>query len=359
MSHLSKEKVLVALSGGVDSAVAAYRLIESGYKVSAAYIRTWIHEEGRGIIADCPWQEDIAQAQAVCQHLGIPLEVVDSIEVYSNRVVDYLINGYSKGTTPNPDLMCNREIKFGVFNEYALSKCFDFIATGHYCSKRLNIDSSYCLLEGKDSEKDQSYFLSLIQQEHLKRVLFPIGDLQKPLVRSIANNIGIPNAYRKDSQGICFLGKIPMNVFLSCNIPDNTGPIISLYDRYILGKHRGLHNFTIGQRRSIRIPSNTYNKHYVVVGKNLEDNALIIASNDIYGCKFTLWCLSWLHNPITEYKQLLARPRYREPAVPIRFEPGVNNTADIVFNIPQSTLAIGQFCALYEGSILLGGGFYI
>lgn len=385
-------RVLIALSGGVDSAVAAHRLLEQGYEVSAAYMRTWMNEEGSNILADCPWEADIEQAQAVCKHLGIPFEVVDLIEAYRQRVVSYLVEGYRRGTTPNPDIMCNREMKFGVFSDFARTNGFDLVATGHYCRKRINADGSHDILQGLDPNKDQSYFLALVRQEQLRRALFPIGDLHKPQVRQIAADINLPNARRKDSQGICFLGKVDINAFLRQYIPDRPGPILRATDGTALGEHKGLHHFTIGQRHGLGIPSNADNEHYVVVGKDFDNNALLIAFDHpdapgLWGSAYTLRDISWVNAPVTAPTDaLLARARYRDPAVAITFTPlpqdglpqdnpqpedslpksspstDAHTTAPgarIVFAQPQRALATGQVCALYEGDTLRGGGFYV
>lgn len=374
----------MALSGGVDSAVAAHRLLEQGYEVSAAYMRTWMNEEGSSILADCPWEEDIAQAQAVCSHLGIPFEVIDLIEAYRERVVSYLVDGYRRGITPNPDIMCNREMKFGVFSDFATKNGFDYVATGHYCRKRTNADGSCDLMQGLDPNKDQSYFLALVRQEQLRRALFPIGDLHKPQVRQIAQAASLPNARRKDSQGICFLGKVDINAFLRQYIPDRPGPIVHAVDGRALGEHKGLHHFTLGQRHGLGIPSNADNEHYVVVGKDFDSNTLLIAFDrkdapGLWRSEFELSDLSWVNQPVTgATTELLARGRYRDPAVPITFaplpaaaaqpspatpaaphQPAAPSRARIVFAQPQRALATGQVCAIYEGEVLRGGGFYV
>lgn len=406
MSTTGNKRVLVALSGGVDSAVAAYRLQRQGYEVSAAYMRTWMNEEGSTILADCPWEEDIEQAQAVCKQLNIPFEVVDLIDAYRERVVSYLVDGYRRGITPNPDVMCNREMKFGVFSDFAQTNGFDYVATGHYCRRRLNADGSCDILQGLDPNKDQSYFLALVQQSQLQKALFPIGDLHKPQVRQIAEQINLPNARRKDSQGICFLGKVDINAFLRQYIPDRPGAILHAIDGRELGQHKGLHHFTLGQRHGLGIPSNTDNEHFVVVAKDFERNALLIAFDKqdtpgLWGSEFTLRDLSWVNQPVvTPTDALLARARYRDPVVPIRFTPlaqaegdeqpaskhsvqaeGDDQPADqhasktsvqavaqsdkhaprarIVFAQPQRALATGQLCAIYEAEVLRGGGFYV
>ncbi|MGB0257544.1 MAG: tRNA 2-thiouridine(34) synthase MnmA, partial [Coraliomargarita sp.] len=268
------KKILVGLSGGVDSAVAALLLKEQGYDVSGAYIRTWMNEEAP--LADCPAQQDIEDSRAVAEHLGIEYEIVNLVNEYSEHVVEYLVDGYKNGITPNPDMMCNREMKFGIFQNYALKNGFDGIATGHYVRKRGNEDGSYDLIEGADSNKDQTYFLALLRQQQIQRALFPVGELKKPEVRDLAAKHGLPNATKKDSQGICFLGDMNINRFLEHYIEDKPGNIVNPEGK-VLGQHRGLHRYTMGQRRGIGVPSNTDNEFYVVVGFNMERNELIVA----------------------------------------------------------------------------------
>ncbi|MEM8866830.1 MAG: tRNA 2-thiouridine(34) synthase MnmA [Verrucomicrobiota bacterium] len=219
------KKILVGLSGGVDSAVTALLLKELGYDVSGAYIRTWMNEEMP--LADCPAQQDIDDSRAVAAHLGIDYEIVNLVNEYRENVVNYLVAGYEKGITPNPDMLCNREMKFGIFQKYALDQGFDAIATGHYVRKRANSDGSFDLIEGLDTNKDQSYFLALLRQAQIRNALFPLGELTKPEVRKLAEAHQLPNATKKDSQGICFLGDMNINRFLEYYIQDNPGNIIN------------------------------------------------------------------------------------------------------------------------------------
>jgi len=350
----------VALSGGVDSAVAALLLKQSGVGVEGAYMRTWQHEEG--LVGDCPWKEDLEAARAVAATLDINLRVINMIDVYRERVVQYLVDGYKRGVTPNPDMLCNREVKFGALADYALKEGFGGLATGHYCRKWQNDDGSFDLLEGVDDNKDQSYFLALISQEQLAFAHFPIGDMKKPAVRAFARTHGLPNADRKDSQGICFLGEVPINDFLQHYIPDTPGNIVNLEGR-ILGQHRGLHRYTIGQRKGIGVPSNTDFENYVVLSKNFDTHELVVGFDrpetpGLYTTEVFLENVSFLNRTVDVPTTLLARPRYRDPMQPITLTPLPDRCAHIAFQSPQRALAKGQVLAIYRDNILLGGGVY-
>lgn len=353
-------KILVALSGGVDSAVAALLLQKKGYDVSGAYIRTWMNEEAP--LADCPAQQDIEDSRAVAEHLGIPYQIVNLVNEYREHVVNYLVEGYQRGITPNPDIMCNREMKFGIFQKYALSQGFDSMATGHYIRKRMNQDGSFDLLEGLDTSKDQSYFLALVQQEQLQQALFPLGELEKSEVRALAKEHNLPNADKKDSQGICFLGDMNINRFLEHYIKDKPGEIVNP-DGKVLGQHRGLHRYTMGQRRGIGVPSNTDNEFYVVVGFDHPANRLIVAfdhpdSPGLFTSKVQIDSVHFINRTLSGQCRILARPRYRDPAQWATYQATGTNSAEITFDQPQRALASGQILALYDGSTLLGGGIY-
>lgn len=354
------QKILVALSGGVDSAVAALLLKERGYNVSGAYIRTWMNEEMP--LADCPAQQDIEDSRAVAEHLGIDYEIVNLVNEYRERVVDYLVSGYKEGITPNPDMMCNREMKFGIFQKYALNNGFDGIATGHYVRKLENPDRSYDLLEGLDKNKDQTYFLALLRQAQIAKALFPVGELQKPEVREQAEKHKLPNAAKKDSQGICFLGDMNISRFLEHYIEDKPGDIVNSKGK-VLGQHRGLHRYTTGQRRGIGVPSNTDNQAYVVTRLDLERNELVVDfdrpdSPGLYSSEVELYGISFTNTVLSETCELLAKPRYRDPSQAITYTPTGKDGAKVSFAVPQRALSPGQVLALYEGEKLIGGGFY-
>ncbi len=359
-------RILAALSGGVDSAVAALLLREQGHEVVGAYMRTWMHEEGTAVIADCPWERDLADARAVAKKIGVPFHVLNLMEDYRTRVVDYLVSGYAGGRTPNPDCMCNREIKFGVLTSHATRLGCEYVATGHYVRRQKEPNGSVDVLTGADPNKDQSYFLALVRQESLRRALFPVGHLHKPQVRDLARQAGLPNAERKDSQGICFLGRVPVNTFLDQYIPEQPGPIVTPAGRE-LGLHRGLHRYTLGQRHGIGVPSNTDHKAYVVVGKDQEHNALVVAFDEpdapgLWGREFALRDLHWTNRVLAvgTPHSVFARPRYRDPAAAatLAVDAADPTRARIVFAEPQRALAPGQIVALYEGDLLLGGAAY-
>jgi len=385
----SRERLLVALSGGVDSSVAALLLQRQGFAVVAAYMKNWINEDQ--VVGHCPWRQDIDDARAVADRLGIEFRVVNLMRDYRRLVVDYLLDGYRRGLTPNPDVMCNREVKFGVFREYARAEGFAAVATGHYARRveggasppgALDPAGPTCenapggrapppvsLLEGVDPNKDQSYFLALLSQAQVRDARFPIGHLRKPEVRRLAAEAGLVTAAKKDSQGICFIGEVKMADFLRAYVPEHPGPIIRAADGVVLGEHRGLHYFTLGQRRGIRIPSNTDNEAYVVVGKRAADHALLVAFDraDAPGL-WTNECrvdrISFVNEPVTRPTRLECRVRYRDPRVPVEFVPvepsdaAAGASARIRFHAPQRALAPGQILALYDGERLLGGGVF-
>ena len=378
-------RTLVAMSGGVDSSVAALLLRQQGADVVGAYMKNWINEDQ--VPGDCPWMRDIEDARAVAEQIGIEFRVVNLMRDYRRLVVDYLLEGYARGLTPNPDVMCNRAVKFGVFREYARTEGFAAVATGHY-ARRVALSPSasspgspggvchliddkpdsgaggWALLEGADRNKDQSYFLALLTGDQLADARFPVGRLTKPEVRALAADHRLATARKKDSQGICFIGEVKMQDFLRAYVPDRPGPVVRVTDGREIGRHRGLHYYTIGQRKGIRIPSNTDHKAYVVVGKRAADHALLVAFDapDAPG----LWTrgvrvhqLSFLGEPVAAARRLEGRVRYRDPRVPLEFAPGPDGSAVIRFEQPQRALAPGQILALYDGARLLGGGVYL
>ena len=348
------------MSGGVDSSVATALLLEQGHEVVGAYMKNWINEEE--IAGDCPWMEDIEDARAVADRLGIEFRVVNLIDEYKERVVSYLLEGYRSGTTPNPDAMCNREMKFGVFLDYAIGDGFEKIATGHYARTRVGEDGSTDILRGVDGNKDQTYFLALLRQQQAARGVFPLGELLKPEVREMAGRLSLPNATKKDSQGICFIGQVKMSDFLSHYVPDSPGDIVGV-DGEVLGRHRGLHLYTLGQRKGLGVPSNTYKEAYVVVGKRPEENQLVVAfdrtdSPGLYASSCRVGSISHVNQALRDGEEIDIQPRYRSPAAPARLALQEGGSVILSFDSPQRALTPGQICAFYRGETLVGGGVF-
>lgn len=391
------KRVVVGLSGGVDSSVAAYLLKEQGYDVIGLFMKNW-HDDSVTISNECPWLEDSNDALLVAEKLGIPFQTVDLSEQYQEKIVDYMFSEYENGRTPNPDILCNREIKFDVFMKIAVSLGADFVATGHYCRKNtIEIDGKqvHQLLTGKDDNKDQSYFLCQLSQEQLAKALFPIGELTKPEVREIATKMELVTAEKKDSQGLCFIGKVRLPEFLQQKLQPKEGVIVeipSTNDIYnsILpnfenaeaslafyaknkdystangiekGKHQGAHYFTNGQRRGLNVGGTKEglfviqtdvinNIIYVGEGANhpgLFKNALFIKGNEVH------WIRQNLKLNVGETKIVMARIRYRQPlqkATLHQFESGMY----VQFENPQSAITEGQFVAWYMDYELQGSG---
>ncbi len=353
-------RILVGLSGGVDSAVAAALLVEQGHEVVGGYMKNWINAEG--IPGDCPWEQDIEDARAVARTLGVEFRVIDLIDSYRERIVDYLVEGYRSGITPNPDVWCNREMKFGVFLDYALSQGFDGVGTGHYARKRGLPGGGAAILRGADPNKDQSYFLALLTPEQALRAWFPTGEMLKPEVRETARRFALPVAGKKDSQGICFLGQVKMSDFLRHHLPDNPGDIVDTEGR-VLGRHQGLHLYTLGQRRGHGVASPREGMAYVVVGKDVEANRLVVGwdapgSPGLYTRSCVVGSLSSLDVPVEQLRVVEAQPRYRAKAEPARVEALDGGRVRLTFHRPQRAIAPGQICAFYDGGRLLGGGVF-
>tara|TARA_R110000823_G_scaffold30282_7_gene87001 strand:+ start:1885 stop:3108 length:1224 start_codon:yes stop_codon:yes gene_type:complete len=391
------ERVVVGLSGGVDSSVAAYLLKEQGYEVIGLFMKNW-HDDTVTISNECPWLEDSNDALLVAEKLGIPFQTVDLSEEYKEKIVDYMFNEYEQGRTPNPDVLCNREIKFDVFMKIALSLGADYVATGHYCRKS-SIENDgkevFQLLAGKDDNKDQSYFLCQLSQEQLAKALFPIGELTKPQVREIATQMDLVTADKKDSQGLCFIGKVRLPEFLQQKLQPKEGVIVevdaeddifelattefvNIEDTFkyqarkldfsnakakVVGKHQGAHYFTNGQRKGLNVGGTKEplfiiqtdvkeNIIYTGQGSNhpgLYKNALFIKSDEVH------WIREDLRLQPDEKREVMARIRYRQPldkATLHQFESGMY----VVFDNPQSAITEGQFVAWYEGEELLGSG---
>ena len=386
------KRVVVGLSGGVDSSVAAYLLQKQGYEVIGLFMKNW-HDDSVTISNECPWLEDSNDALLVAEKLGIPFQTVDLSEQYQEKIVDYMFREYEKGRTPNPDVLCNREIKFEVFMKIALSLGADYVATGHYCRKgEVEVDgvATYQLLAGADNNKDQSYFLCQLSQEQLAKSLFPIGELTKPEVREIAAEMELVTAEKRDSQGLCFIGKVRLPEFLQQKLQAKEGQIIEIdrdhpiYSEQIdssnlevisrkriytpemgkvVGKHQGAHYFTIGQRKGLNVGGTT--EPLFIIATDVESNtiytgkgshhpglfrkALFVANEEVH------WIRTDLALAAGETMEVQARIRYRQPlqkTVLHQKEDGMY----IVFSEPQSAITEGQFVAWNIGDELVGSG---
>lgn len=384
-------KVVVGLSGGVDSSVAAYLLKEAGHEVIGMFMKNW-HDTSVTISDECPWIDDSNDAMLVADSLGIPFQTIDLSEDYRKRIVDYMFAEYEAGRTPNPDVLCNREIKFDVFLKAAEKLGADYVATGHYC-RREEMESDqgkiYRLLAGKDGNKDQSYFLCQVSQEQLSKALFPIGELTKPQVREIAAQLGLATAEKKDSQGLCFIGKVRLPDFLQQQLKPKQGDIIeipsesAIYSHrssesleaicapYIykpefgkkIGQHSGAHYFTIGQRKGLNIggkaegmfvlgTDTVNNILYVGMGEQhpgLHRKGLFIPNKDMH------WVRKDLEMSIGEKRSYQARIRYRQALSEVDLHRHVEGLY-ITFKTPAKAVAAGQFAAWYEGDELIGSG---
>lgn len=391
------KRVVVGLSGGVDSSVAAYLLQQQGYEVIGLFMKNW-HDDSVTISNECPWLEDSNDALLVAEKLGIPFQTVDLSEEYKEKIVDYMFNEYEKGRTPNPDVLCNREIKFDVFMKIALSLGADYVATGHYCRKgetEVNGEKVYQLLAGADTNKDQSYFLCQLSQEQLAKSLFPIGELTKPKVREIALELDLVTAEKKDSQGLCFIGKVRLPEFLQQKLQPKDGLIFQIDKNHpvytlekpdslsveeslafdakkndytpemgkVVGKHQGAHYFTIGQRKGLNVGGTT--DPLFIIATNVETNtiytgltsqhpglfrkALFIEQSEVH------WIRTDLALANGETMEVMARIRYRQPlqkATLHQFEKGMY----VAFEEPQSAITEGQFVAWYLDDELVGSG---
>lgn len=340
------------MSGGVDSSVSACLLKKSGYDVTGVFIKVW-QPDWAVINSGCTWKEDRLDAMRVCAKLDIPFITLDLLKEYKRDVVDYMINEYKLGRTPNPDVMCNRFVKFGGFFTWAMRQGADFVATGHYAK----IENGK-LVSGNDKNKDQSYFLWTLKKEQLSKVLFPVGNIEKPQVRKLAKKFDLPNAEKKDSQGLCFIGKIDVKDFLSHYIENKRGNVLDEKGN-VIGEHNGSFFFTIGERHGFNITKKTPNDEpYFVIGKDIRENTITVANKNNEGHlpngikKIPLKETNWNQGSIPIGKRLKARSRYREELQNIR----MIDEKTIEFEKPQYTISPGQSLVIYDGNICLGGG---
>ena len=389
---MKNNKVVVALSGGVDSSVAAFLLKEQGFEIIGLFMKNW-HDENVTISDECPWLDDSNDAMLVAEKLNIPFQTVDLSKQYKDKIIDYMFDEYSKGNTPNPDILCNREIKFDVFMDIALSLGADYVATGHY-SKVIQNNNSYELHSGLDETKDQSYFLCQLNQKHLDKVLFPIGNLRKSEVREIAKINNLVTAEKKDSQGLCFVGKVSLPDFLQQKLKKKTGNVIEILpnskvfnqnsdesnnykrlsnlsrhidyktlDGNIIGQHQGAHFFTIGQRKGLAIGG--YNEPLFIIGTNTLTNEIFVGEGKDHPgllkkvLKVKLSEVNWVndqYNYQNSYDlKLTARIRYRQKLQKISLHKQLEFLY-VEFEEFQSAITPGQFVAIYDNTQLIASG---
>jgi tRNA-specific 2-thiouridylase len=383
------KRVVVGLSGGVDSSVSAYLLQQQGYEVIGLFMKNW-HDDSVTISKDCPWLEDSYDAMLVAEKLGIPFQTVDLSADYKQRIVDYMFEEYERGRTPNPDVLCNREIKFDVFLKIAIELGADFVATGHYCRKgQVEIEGTthYRLLAGVDNNKDQSYFLCQLNQAQLTKTLFPIGELTKPEVRKIAKEQGLVTAEKRDSQGLCFVGKVSLPEFLQQQLAVKAGRIIQIPDSHPMyqikreetadglatkysysaadgtevGIHDGAHFFTVGQRKGLAIGGTK--EPLFVLATDVEKNIIYVGEGKSHPglLRSALWIaqadVHWVRPDLVPHEpmQVWARIRYRQPLAKATLHP-TSTGLYLVFVQPQSAIAAGQFAAWYLKCELIGSG---
>tara|TARA_X000000950_G_scaffold223751_1_gene269615 strand:+ start:174 stop:1337 length:1164 start_codon:yes stop_codon:yes gene_type:complete len=382
-------RIVVGLSGGVDSSVAAWLLQQAGHEVIGIFMRNW-HDESVIIDNECPWIDDANDAMLVASHLGIPFQVLDLSAQYKERIVDYMFEEYAAGRTPNPDVLCNREVKFDLFLESALELGAEGVATGHYCRKEtLEVDGqvTHRLLAGVDTNKDQSYFLCQLTQAQLEKAHFPIGELTKPEVRRLAEEIDLPTANKKDSQGLCFIGKVRLPDFLQQQLEPKTGDIIEIDaalaraavaertdasvpvhwnpdDGFCVGQHNGAHFFTVGQRRGIQVGGKP--EPLFVLEKDVERNLLFVGQGENHPgllrhalrihAEEAHWVRPDRELAIGESAEALqVRIRYRQPFQAATITRHKTHY-EIAFAQPQSGVAAGQFAAWYDGDECIGSG---
>ena len=352
MIKTQPQHIIVGMSGGVDSSVAAYLLCQAGHRVEGIFMKNWESDDSEV----CPAAEDMADAQAVCDKLGIPLRMVNFASEYWENVFAYFLQEYRAGRTPNPDILCNREIKFKAFLDYARQAGADFIATGHYVRK----DAEHRLLKGLDPNKDQSYFLYALHETQLAASLFPIGDLHKTEVRKLANEIGLPNHAKKDSTGICFIGERKFKTFLSEYLPAQPGKIETLTGE-VIGQHDGLMFYTIGQRQGLQIGGQKGKSElpWYVSHKDLPRNTLIVVQGEhpsLYKSELICSQLTWTHSSPALPLTLSAKTRYRQPDQACELRPLQDGQYTVNFEQPQRAITPGQSIVFYQDDICLGGG---
>ncbi len=345
-------KVVVGISGGVDSSVAALLLKQAGYDVIGIFMKNWDDTDENGV---CTADEDFADAVKICNQLDIPYYSINFEKEYYDRVFTYFLDEYKKGRTPNPDIMCNKEIKFKAFLDFAMNLGADYIATGHYARIKKDEDGNVLLLRGVDNNKDQTYFLSQLSQEQIKNVMFPIGDLEKKEVRDLAKKYNLATANKKDSTGICFIGERNFNEFLSNYLPAKPGDMVSV-DGKVMGRHNGLMYHTIGQRRGLGIGG--LGEAWFVCGKNLEKNQLIVCQGENNEHLFSdrllasSFSTTMAKRPEREF-DCLAKFRYRQKDIPVHVKFLDDDHIEVTYDHVKAVTP-GQACVLYDGEVCIG-----
>lgn len=346
-------KIAVLVSGGVDSSVALRLLKEEGHTLTAFYLKIWLEDE-LSFLGECPWEDDLAYVRAVCEQANVPLEVVPFQKEYQERVIAYTIAEVRAGRTPNPDMLCNARIKFGAFYDCVGNK-YDKIATGHYAQVEEK-DGKIFLKMSQDPVKDQTYFLSQLTQAQIARAMFPIGKYNKNQVRELAKKFFLPNAKRKDSQGLCFLGKIPFDKFLEHHLGKHNGKLVEYETNKILGEHNGFWYFTVGQRRGIHLSGGPW----YVVAKNIETNEVFISSAEQSAIEardnFVVSNCNWISGDVPNKINLSVKVRHGAKMYPAIVEYLKNNRLRVKLAEKDRGLAPGQFAVFYDGEYCLGGG---
>ena len=364
-----KKKVMIGLSGGVDSAVAAYLLIQQGYEVAGGFMRNWDSQVNNDVLGNptinddvCPQEKDYQDAKKVADKLGIPLYRIDFIKEYWDYVFSYFLDEYKKGRTPNPDIFCNKYIKFETFRKFAFDNGFDMIAMGHY-AKKIEKDGMFYLEKSYDRNKDQTYFLSQINYEQLKDCLFPLGDIDKTEVRRIAHELDLAVADKKDSTGVCFIGERNFKQFLNNYLPSKKGDIVDVNSHKVVGHHDGVLYYTIGQRKGLGIGGikGIDPKSWFVVAKDVKNNILYVSQGDdneyLLSDRALISNINWINMPKpTNSMHVGCKFRYRQQDNFVTLKFVDDNVVELIYDEPIKSVTPGQAAVFYDGDIMLGGG---